>query len=305
MTAPGAALSRSPVVDAIGFADADFLAIARRVHADFGLNLPINKKDMVYSRLIRRLRDLGLHDFESYLLLLDGPGGAQEYLQLRSALTTNVTHFFRESHHFKMLRETVLPPLITLARSGGRVRIWSAGCSAGQEPYSLALTILDICPDAPRLDIRILATDVDPMIIATARAGTYPLEEIKAIPQSMRSQLSDRLATSGDRFAIGQNARALIRFAELNLMDEWPMRGQIDIIFCRNVAIYFDMPTQARLWNRFGGLIPKGGFLFIGHSERLSGPATAYLATVGINTYCRTAETPGNPARHLREELLK
>jgi chemotaxis protein methyltransferase CheR len=303
MTSPAAALSRGPVAAAIRFADADFLAIARRVHADFGLNLPINKKDMVYSRLIRRLRDLGLHDFESYLLLLEGPGSAEEHLQLRSALTTNVTHFFRESHHFRMLRETVLPPLITLARSGGRVRIWSAGCSAGQEPYSLALTILDICPDAPRLDIRILATDVDPMVIAKARAGIYPLEEIKAIPQSMRSQLTDRPTASGDTFAIDQNARALIRFAELNLMEEWPMRGQIDIIFCRNVAIYFDMPTQATLWNRFGKLIPNGGFLFIGHSERLSGPATACLVPVGINTYCRTPETPGNPARRLREEL--
>ena len=305
MTSPAAALRRGPVAGAIRFADADFLAIARRVHADFGLNLSINKKDMVYSRLNRRLRDLGLHDFECYLLFLDGPDGAQEYLQLRSALTTNVTHFFRESHHFRMLRETVLPPLITLARSGGRVRIWSAGCSAGQEPYSLAFTILNICPEAPRLDIRILATDVDPMVIAKARAGIYPLEEIKAIPQSMRSQLTDRSAVSGDTFAIGQTARTLIQFAELNLMDEWPMRGPIDIIFCRNVAIYFDLETQARLWNRFGKLIPNGGFLFIGHSERLSGPATAYLATVGINTYCRTAETPGNPARHLREELLK
>lgn len=279
--------ARSPITGATHFMDADFFELARLVHADYGLNLPLSKKDMVFGRLVKRLQGLGLNDFSSYLRLLAGPDATAEFQYLRSALTTNVTNFFREAHHFTTLRDKVLPPLITLARDGGRVRIWSAGCSAGQEPCSLAATVLEICPDAPQLDIRILATDVDPEIIAKARAGNYPLEELNSIPQSMRAKVTDRSKATGDSFSINLKVRSLIQFAELNLIAEWPMRGPIDVIVCRNVAIYFDMPTQATLWNRFGALIPHGGFLFIGHAERLSGPASACFSLAGNTTYCR------------------
>jgi len=272
------------------FTDADFAVIARRAQADFGLHLPGSKKDLVYSRLAKRLRQLGLHDFRDYCGLLEGPGGAEERVYMLSALTTNVTHFFREAHHFQMLRATVLPPLVKAAREKGRVRVWSAGCSAGQEPYSLAFTVLDLCPEAPKLDLRILATDVDPEILARAEAGRYPTEEVKALTDSARRQVD----LGPDGFSVGAAARSLVRFGELNLMLDWPMRGTFDIIFCRNVAIYFDKATQARLWHRFSGLLAPGGHLFIGHSERISGPAETVFRSVGVTAYQKlTADAEG------------
>lgn len=274
------------------FTDADFAAIAKRAQADFGLHLPESKKDLVYSRLSKRLRQLGLQDFRAYCALLEGPDAGDERTQMLSALTTNVTQFFREAHHFGMLRDTVLPPLVKAAREKRRVRIWSAGCSAGQEPYSIAFTLLDLCPEAAKLDIRILATDVDPQILARAEAGVYPAEERKALPEAAR-----RLIDPVDGgFSIGAKAREIIRFGELNLMFDWPMRGNFDIIFCRNVAIYFDKPTQARLWQRFAGLIPAGGHLFIGHSERVAGPAEAAFRSIGVTAYERlSSNKEGRP----------
>lgn len=274
------------------FTDADFTAIARRAQADFGLHLPDTKKDLVYSRLSKRLRQLGLRDFRTYCALLEGPDAAEERTHMLSALTTNVTHFFREGHHFKALRETVLPPLIRAAREKRRVRLWSAGCSAGQEPYSLAFTILDLCPEAGRLDLRILATDVDPQILAQAEAGVYPAEELNSLPESARRMTGP--AAGG--FAISEKVRELVRFGELNLMHDWPMRGMFDIIFCRNVAIYFDKPTQARLWHRFAGLIPPGGHLFIGHSERVAGAAETAFRSIGVTAYERlSTKVEGRP----------
>lgn len=274
------------------FTDADFAAIARRAQADFGLYLPDSKKDLVYSRLSKRLRQLGLQDFRSYCALLEGPEAGDERTQMLSALTTNVTQFFREAHHFQMLRDAVLPTLVKAAREKRRVRIWSAGCSAGQEPYSLAFTVLELCPEAGKLDIRILATDVDPQILARAEAGIYPAEERKALPEAAR-RLTDPVEGG---FSIGAKARELVRFGELNLMLDWPMRGSFDIIFCRNVAIYFDKPTQARLWQRFAGLIPAGGHLFIGHSERVAGPAEAAFRSIGVTAYQRlSSNMEGRP----------
>jgi chemotaxis protein methyltransferase CheR len=267
------------------YTDADFEAIAKRAHQQFGLHLTDTKKDLVYSRLIKRLRHLGLQDFKAYCALIDGPTGESERVHMLSALTTNVTHFMREEHHFRMLRESVLPPLLAKARNGGRLRIWSAGCSAGQEPYSLAFTLLDLCPDAERYDIRILATDVDPEILKTAKAGIYRNEELQAIPERARSQHIAETTARPDSFSIGERPRALIRFGLLNLMESWPMRGQFDIIFCRNVAIYFDKDTQARLWNRYADQLAPGGHLCIGHSERIAGTALARFQNVGVTAY--------------------
>lgn len=265
------------------FTDADFAVIARRAQADFGLHLTAAKKDLVYSRLTKRLRQLGLADFHAYCRLIESPGSEDERTQMLSALTTNVTHFFREGHHFQSLRTSVLPPLIAAARTGRRLRIWSAGCSAGQEPYSLAFTVLELCPEAARFDIRILATDVDPAILERAREGIYDAEEAKSLPDAVRAQ-HIRDAGPG-RFAVGDKARALITFNELNLMHDWPMRGPFDVIFCRNVAIYFDKDTQARLWSRFADMLAPGGYLCIGHSERVAGPAVPLLESAGVTTY--------------------
>lgn len=277
------------------FSDADFGVIAKRAHQEFGLHLTEAKKDLVYSRLTKRLRQLGITDFRDYVRLLEADQA--ERVHMLSALTTNVTQFFREDHHFKTLRDTVLPGLIAKARQGGRVRIWSAGCSAGQEPYSLAFTLLEAFPEAAKHDIRILATDVDPAILARATAGTYDGDEAKSLPAKVR----DRFASISEKgsLTVGAKARALISFGELNLMGAWPFRGLFDVIFCRNVAIYFDKDTQARLWQRFGGQLVQHGYLFIGHSERLNGPASAEFQSCGVTSYRKlTAPNPGDASQN-------
>lgn len=275
-----------PAAREFPFSEEQFEAIAKRARERFGLDLAPSKQSLVYSRLARRLRALKLRGFAEYLALLDGDGGEGEEIEMISALTTNVTHFFRESHHFDQLRDEVLPPLLERARKGGRVRLWSAGCSAGQEAWSMAFTVLDLCPEAPRLDLRILATDIDPAILARAEAGHYAPEEAEILPERLRSQMMEPVGA--DRITIKPDARALVRFGRLNLIDDWPVKGPFDTIFCRNVAIYFDKPTQERLWSRFTTILEPGGTIFIGHSERLSGPAAKQVHPTGITTYRKT-----------------
>lgn len=283
-----------PAQSNFAYTQADFATIARRAQADFGLHLTEAKRDLVYSRLAKRLRQLGLPDFAAYCRLIESQDGIDERVEMLSALTTNVTHFFREEHHFQTLRTSVLPPLIKAARNGRRVRLWSAGCSAGQEPYSLAFTLLDLCPDAARLDIRILATDVDPAIVGRAKAGLYDAEELQSLPDPVRQRYVE--PEEGGRARIGDQPRQLIRFGELNLIQDWPFRGSFDVIFCRNVAIYFDKPTQSRLWSRFAEVLTPGGLLCIGHSERLSGPASEVFEAAGVTTYRKTAAPAASAA---------
>ena len=281
---PSTPLGEDRLQDRIKFTDADFKVIADLAMRDFGLNLTSAKRDLVYSRLLKRLRILGLEDFRDYCALLTGPNGTDERNAMLSALTTNVTHFFREEHHFKLLREVALPGLIKLAKEGGRVRLWSAGCSAGPEPYSLAFTILSMFPEAARTNLRILATDVDPEILKKAEAGIYPEDERKGIPEAMRRFTEP---AGPGKFTIAQAPRDLITFGRLNLIEEWPISGPFQVIFCRNVAIYFDKPTQSRLWGRFGDMLSPGGYLCIGHSERVLGPAEQMFKAVGITAYQR------------------
>lgn len=270
------AVIRKPEAELV-FTDADFHAIARIAKDDYGLHLEQTKKSLIYARLTRRVRALGLSDFADYLPRLQDRTGPERDI-LITALTTNVTHFFRESHHFDTLEQSVLPSLATATRNGHKLRIWSAGCSSGQEPYSIATSLLKVLPEAARFDCKILATDVDPDILTKAKAATYPDPEIDGIPAPRRNAMFEGST-------IKQQVQSLVTFRPLNLMGDWPMRGQFDVIFCRNVAIYFDRATQERLWARFANLLRPGGHLFIGHSERVSGPALDTLATVGITTY--------------------
>ena len=264
----------------------DFRAIADMLHADAGISLPDGKSTLVYSRLAKRLRALRLPDFADYVALLQGLDGTAERRQMLAALTTNVTRFFREPHHFAHLRDTVLPPLLAAARAGGRVRIWSAACSNGQEPYSVALTILDLMPDAADLDVRVLATDIDPEMVAAGRAGRYDTEVMSAVPAGLRSRW---FQPTPDGMEAGPKLRQLVAFRELNLIGTWPMRGGFDAILCRNVVIYFTAETQALVWSRFAPLLAPGAHLYIGHSERLSGPAAAGFEPVGTTIYRRVA----------------
>jgi len=265
--------------------DRDFSALAKLVHDECGIVLAEAKKGLVVSRLTRRLRELNFLDFGQYCRMLKSEQGTDERAKLISALTTNVTKFFREDHHFRSLEKQIFPELIDRARRRGRVRIWSAGCSTGEEPYSIAMELLDLCNDAQSLDIRILATDIDPQVLATASAGRYSDTAVAGVPASRRSRY---FKSSSGSFEVAQALRELITFAPLNLVGQWPIRGPFDVIFCRNVVIYFDSATQELLWQRFAGLIPASGHLFIGHSERLGRAAERYFATNGITQYRRT-----------------
>ncbi len=270
------------------FTESDFRKISAMVHGDAGLHLPDAKATLVYSRLAKRLRALGLTNFKDYCALVAGADGVDERQKMLAALTTNVTRFFREPHHFEHLKEKVLPPLLDAARSGGKVRIWSAACSSGQEPFSIAMTILSLMPEAPDRDIKVLATDIDPNMVAEGRSGTYAEHLLDGVPDAYRKRWTS--AVAGGEVRMADELRALVTFNELNLIGEWPMKGAFDAIFCRNVAIYFEDDTQARLWNRFAPLNKVGGALYIGHSERIQGPAVDLYKPDGVTTYLRVAE---------------
>jgi chemotaxis protein methyltransferase CheR len=268
------------------FTAQDFAKISAMLYADAGISLPESKATLVYSRLAKRLRALGLENFRSYCALVAGEDGLDERQNMLAALTTNVTRFFREPHHFEHLKNDLLPGLLDEARKGGKVRIWSAACSNGQEPYSIALTILSMLPDAGRYDIKILATDIDPNMIAEGRAGVYDRSAADSIPLDLRRRWCSPVAgPRGEAVGMNDEVRALVAFRELNLIGPWPMAGKFQAIFCRNVVIYFDEPTQSRLWGRFVPLLTPHGRLYIGHSERLCGEAAARFDTDGITTY--------------------
>lgn len=266
-----------------GFENSDFEFIAATIYEDAGIHLPSTKANLVYSRLAKRLRALGLENFRDYCALVGSESGAAERAQMIAALTTNVTRFFREPHHFDHLKDNLLTPAVKDIRSGSRLRIWSAGCSSGQEPYSIALTILGALPDARAYNVRILATDINPHVLETARRGVYPVEELTSVPQDLRRSWTESVSPGSCR--LDEGPRALITFRPLNLIGAWPMRGPFDAIFCRNVVIYFDEKTQMRMLNRMSSLLRPGGYLYLGHSERLIGPAEALFKIDGTTVY--------------------
>ncbi len=269
------------------FSDDDFEKISSLAHREFGLFLPPPKKTLVYSRLARRVRSLKLRDFKDYCDLLQDDKNREERRVLLSSLTTNVTQFFREAHHFDYLSKSVFPELISLARAGSPVRIWSAGCSTGQEPYSIAFTLLDAFPDAPSYDVKILATDIDTEVLETGKRAVYSDEDIAPIPKLMR----ERFVTQTEKnFRVKDTVKKLVNFAELNLVSDWNINGKFHLIMCRNVSIYFDKSAQATLWKRFSDQIRPNGHLLIGHSERLSGDGASAFKTVGVTAYERALD---------------
>lgn len=271
--------------------DGDFRAIAATLKEEAGIALASTKKHLVYSRLTKRLRALKMRTFKQYCAHLKSNEGAEERKQLLMALTTNVTYFFREPHHFETLKKDVLPPLIKRAKTGGRVRLWSAGCSNGQEPYSIAMTLLSVMPDAANYDIKILATDIDERMIAHCKSGVYSDSIVKAVPGNLKSQHFTQ-NKADNSWTISKDVQKLIAFKELNLLRPWPISGAFDVIFCRNVVIYFDEETQQPLWGRFASALSPGGWMMIGHSERITGPSEQLFDTNGVTTYQRNNGAP-------------
>jgi chemotaxis protein methyltransferase CheR len=250
-----------------------FERISRRVYEVCGIELPPGKEGLVKSRLVKRLRRLGLDGFEKYLALVEGDRTGRELAEMVDLLTTNKTSFFRESEHFDFLRSEVFPRL----KAGRPLRVWSAGCSFGKEPYTIAMLMREDVPDLDRRDARVLATDISARALAVARAGLYEAEIEAEIPAPLLKKHFARVGQSpAPAYRVNDDVRRLVSFARLNLMDEWPMKGPFDAIFCRNVMIYFDKETQTRLANRFHSLLAPGGHLFVGHSESLSKTATPF-----------------------------
>ena len=246
-----------------------FDKIASMLYAAAKITLQAGKEELVKSRLQKRLLQLGLPGFDEYIRLVNKDPA--ELYRMVDMLTTNKTSFFRENLHFDFLRQRVLPQL-----SNSRVRIWSAGCSSGEEAYSIAMVIKDFFGDDFG-DARVLATDLSERVLAKARAGIYEHDSMCDIPQKFVTRYFDCVELQKPRrYCVRQSLRSLISFAPLNLMCDWPMRGPFDVIFCRNVMIYFDKPTQEILVNRFFDLLSPGGYLFVGHSESLAGFATDF-----------------------------
>jgi chemotaxis protein methyltransferase CheR len=283
---------RAPsATETVAMSDADFEAFARVIHAQTGIVMNESKRSMLVSRLSRRLRKLGLPDFAAYRRLLEAPGSDDERRELVSAITTNVTSFFREPVHFEALR-ALAPALAERTRHGQRVRIWSAGCSSGEEPYSIAMTLKEYWPDVGNADMRILATDIDPEMVAKARNGVFarPTNAPANAPILQKYMTSQ----NGDgSFAATADLKSLLRFEELNLLGPWPFDGMFDVIFCRNVVIYFDAETRLRLWRRFAERLHPGGTLFVGHSERVDAALERLLEPSGVTQYRRTKVPAG------------
>ncbi|RJE83519.1 chemotaxis protein [Paracoccus onubensis] len=279
------------MIEAPALSDRQFDRLARIVRQDSGIVLTKAKRSLLAARLNRRLRSLNLRDYGAYCQRLEGADGIEERRHLLSAVTTNVTAFFREAHHFDALATEILPPLVDAARAGERIRLWSAACASGEEAYSIAMTLLDLFPDAARHDLRILATDIDPTMVARAEAGRYAAQALHPLGAKRLLRFFQR---DGEQYTANSDLRAIIRFAELNLHDDWPFSGQFNVIFCRNAVIYFDAPARRRLWYRFARQIRNGGALFIGHSERLDGPAAGLFDPTGTTRFRRNGTLPPN-----------
>lgn len=267
------------------FSDADFQALSKIAYEHAGIMLPEAKKNLLYGRLSRRLRTLGLPSFEEYRQYLKE--NSTEELQLFiNALSTNHTKFFREQHHFEHFVSDVVVPFLAAHPTGGRLRIWSAGCSSGEEPHTIALILAAEIKDLAARDVRILATDIDTDVLRKAAQGIFSAEAVSAVPAKYRAPLSK---ADGDNVAIDRKVCSLISFGHLNFMDDrWPMRGPFDAIFCRNVMIYFDGSTKTKLVDRFTDLLRVGSWLYIGHSESLLG-SHPRLKLAGRTIYRRTS----------------
>jgi chemotaxis protein methyltransferase CheR len=262
------------IVDSPTLTEEEFSHISELVYKHCGINLHEGKKELVRSRLAKYVREGNFQNFEEYLhhVLEDRTGRA--FSEMVDSISTNLTSFFRERQHFDYLRQEFLPGWLEQKRERHdlRLRAWSAGCSSGEEPYTIALTLLEAVEGKGHWDVKILGTDISTRMLETARKGCYPPERVEPVPGMQKQRYLVPVTVDGEKcFQAGPELKRLVVFNYLNLMEGWPIRGPIDFIFCRNVMIYFDKPTQQRLVERFYDLLADGGVLFTGHSESLTG----------------------------------
>ncbi|MGB1800082.1 MAG: CheR family methyltransferase [Gammaproteobacteria bacterium] len=251
------------------FTDKHFKWFVKLVFEKTGITLAEQKRDLVYGRLARRLRKLKLSSFDEYCKLLSN-NPEDEMVDFVNSITTNLTSFYREAHHFEYLNKTALTYLREKRKSEKRIRIWSAGCSTGEEPYSIAMTVRESFPDINDWDIKILATDIDTNVLAKASAGVYQKDKMTGISKERLKKWFMKPASKNSQdVKVNPKIRELITFKQLNLMETWPMKGQFDVLFCRNVVIYFNKDTQRVLFDRFANVLKEDSYMFLGHSESL------------------------------------
>ena len=285
---PASPLPASPSKREFAFAASDHQAISRMVYDELGILLPDGKAQLVYGRVAPRVRACGLDSVAEYVRLIEQD--EEERSRMFDALTTNHTSFFRESHHFDDFASRMWPALSQRLASGGRVRLWSAACSSGEEPYTWLMAALGTDKAAAqrllKADLKMLATDVSPSVLAAARAGRYPAATLRTVPAGLRTAW---VKGTGDAQVVDPQLREAVSFRPLNLLGAWPMRGTFDAICCRNVMIYFDEPTKARLQSRLADHLVTGGMLYIGHSERLSPDVARRFDCVGRTAYLKVS----------------
>lgn len=262
-------LTMSLVKKEFDFSDKHFNHIRNIVSEHSGIVLSDAKRDMVYSRLVRRLRKTGMSNFDDYCLLLENKNH-EEFTHFSNAITTNLTSFFRENHHFDFLAESVLPKLMQRNKDSKKIRVWSAGCSTGMEAYSIAMVLKEVIPENQGWDIKILATDLDTNVLETASNGIYKQDSVTGVTDvRMTRWFMKGRAENSENVKLSRQLRDIITFKQLNLLNSFPFKGPFDIIFCRNVVIYFDKATQKVLFDKFANIHANDSYLFIGHSETL------------------------------------
>jgi chemotaxis protein methyltransferase CheR len=261
-------------VNSAVLSEREFRRISDLVYQHCGINLHEGKKELVQARLAKWVREGNFKTFEDYIQYVLEDKTGRKFSTLIDSLSTNLTSFFREYQHFEYLSEKFLPSLMARKRKeqNFRLRGWSAGCSSGEEPYSIAITLLEAISGQGRWDMKLLATDISTRMLETAQRGLYEKERIAAVAPLLKNKYLMAVSNDGQKvFQVSDAVRNTVIFKYLNLMKDWPVRGPLDFIFCRNVMIYFDKPTQENLVNRFWELLGSQGILFTGHSESLTG----------------------------------
>ncbi len=246
--------------------DRQFKKISRIVYNYSGIDLKKGKEALVKARLSKRLRTIGASSVEEYLGYVESDEGANELMAMLDIMTTNKTSYFREVEHFNYMEKEILPKL-----KSNRIRFWSAACSSGEEPYSIAISLMENLKGVESKDVLILATDISTRMLEKVKDAFYSEEHIRDLPKAFQRKYFIKVQKNPSVFyKVKDNVRSMVRVAWLNLMEKWPMKGTFNVIFCRNVMIYFDRPTQEKLINRFYDYLEPGGHLFVGHSEGLS-----------------------------------
>jgi chemotaxis protein methyltransferase CheR len=278
----------------VQLAPREFDLLSKGIYKRAGINLPPQKADMVRSRVAKRLRALGLHDFKTYMDYLEGNGGEAEWIHLIDVLTTNFTRFFREPTHFDFVTEHLAPAWKERAARTGNaaVRVWCAAAATGEEPYTLAMVLESALPRGEGWDVRILATDISTRALATAEAGVYPKGHLSTTPPPLQARYFTR-GLEPETVQVSDSLKQMVVYRRLNLIDPlWPLRGPLHAVFCRNVMIYFDSSTQERLVARIHDLLEPGGYLFVGLSESLSRVDHPYTTRAPGIHQSRMAVTP-------------